>query len=292
MSCPRNPPLNTMMKPDLHTHSTYSDGVLSPALLVERAASMGVTVMAITDHDTFEGVDTLKGIGTAIPVIPGVELSLRDMHGLHLLGYGLTAAPELRRTVADLAAKRLTRAQTMVSRLASLGMPLDWTAMTDGYSGTLGRAHIAQALVEQGYVPTLQEAFDKYLGEGKPAYAAGQRLSMAEALPLMRRSGFVPVLAHPALLGKDDLILRTLLAHWQTQGLMGVEVYHPTLLGRTAPLERMVRSMGLLVCGGSDFHKDGDGHGAPGCICNEWTDAHQDMERLMDALQKDKLAEM
>lgn len=281
-----------MMKPDLHMHSTYSDGVLTPQQLVERAASMGVTAMAITDHDTFAGVDTLQGASTAIPVIPGVELSLKDMHGLHLLGYGLTAAPELRRTVADLAAKRLTRAQTMVSRLASMGMPLNWHAMTAGYSGTLGRAHIARALLEQGYVLSLQEAFDKYLGEGKPAYAAGERLSMAEALPLMRRSGFVPVLAHPALLGKDDLTLRTLIAHWQTQGLMGVEVYHPTLLNRTAPLERMVRSMGLLVTGGSDFHKDGDGHGAPGCICQEWTDAPQDMERLMDALQKEKFAEM
>ncbi|MBQ7845344.1 MAG: PHP domain-containing protein [Clostridia bacterium] len=280
------------MRPDLHMHSTYSDGVLAPALLVERAASTGVTAMAITDHDTFEGVDTLQGVSTAIPVIPGVELSLKDMHGLHLLGYGLTAAPELRRTVADLAAKRLTRAQTMVSRLASMGMPLNWHAMTAGYSGTLGRAHIARALLEQGYVLSLQEAFDKYLGEGKPAYAAGERLSMAEALPLMRRSGFVPVLAHPALLGKDDLTLRTLIAHWQSQGLMGVEVYHPTLLGRTAALERMVRSMGLLVTGGSDFHKDGDGHGAPGCICQEWAEAPQDMARLMDALQKEKFAQM
>ena len=284
--------MNTMMKPDLHMHSTYSDGVLTPAQLVERAASTGVTAMAITDHDTFAGIDTLQGVSTAIPVIPGVELSLKDMHGLHLLGYGLAAAPELRRIVADLAAKRLTRAQTMVSRLASMGMPLNWHAMTSGYSGTLGRAHIARALLEQGYVISLQEAFDKYLGEGKPAYAAGERLSMAEALPLMRRSGFVPVLAHPALLCKDDLTLRTLIAHWQTQGLMGVEVYHPTLLGRTAALEHMVRSMGLLVTGGSDFHKDGDGHGAPGCICPEWANAQQDMDRLMDALQKEKFAEM
>ena len=284
--------MTTMMKPDLHMHSTYSDGVLTPAQLVERAASTGVTAMAITDHDTFAGIDTLQGVSTAIPVIPGVELSLKDMHGLHLLGYGLAAAPELRRTVADLAAKRLTRAQTMVSRLASMGMPLNWHAMTSGYSGTLGRAHIARALLEQGYVISLQEAFDKYLGEGKPAYAAGERLSMAEALPLMRRSGFVPVLAHPALLCKDDLTLRTLIAHWQTQGLMGVEVYHPTLLGRTAALEHMVRSMGLLVTGGSDFHKDGDGHGAPGCICPEWANAQQDMDRLMDALQKEKFAEI
>lgn len=273
-------------------HSTYSDGVMTPELLVERAASLGVTAMAITDHDTFAGVDALRGKTTPIPVIPGVELSLKDMHGLHLLGYGLTEAQELRCTVAELSRKRLTRAQTMVSRLADMGMPLDWNAMTAGYSGTLGRAHVARALLDQGYVDTVQEAFEKYLGEGRPAYVAGERLSMAEALPLMRRCGFVPVLAHPALLGKDDLTLRTLIGHWQARGLMGVEVYHPTLLGRTAGLERMVRNMGLLVTGGSDFHKEGDSHGVPGCICAEWTEAQRDMERLMDVLNKENFAEM
>ena len=91
-----------MIKPDLHMHSTFSDGVLSPSLLVEKAVSMGVTVMAVTDHDTFEGCDILQGMNTSIPVIPGVELSLRDMPGLHLLGYGLTAAPTLRGRVAEL----------------------------------------------------------------------------------------------------------------------------------------------------------------------------------------------
>lgn len=117
------------IRPDLHMHSTFSDGVLTPQLLVEKAASMGVTAMALTDHDSFEGSDVLRKTYTAIPVIPGVELSLRDMSSLHLLGYGVTDAPELRERVAALAHMRQKRAREMVARLEQLGMPLDWDAI-------------------------------------------------------------------------------------------------------------------------------------------------------------------
>ena len=110
---------------------------------------------------------------------------------------------------------------------------------------------------------------------------------MAEALPLMRQSGFVPVLAHPMLLEKDEITLRTLLAHWKDQGLMGVEVYHPSSLGRTERLERMARRMNLLVTGGSDFHKEGDSHGMPGCIHPAWSRAGDDMRRLMIGIEKE-----
>lgn len=273
-------------------HSTFSDGVLTPPQLVEKAAATGVTIMAITDHDTFAGVDTLQGVQTPIPVIPGVELSLRDMHGLHLLGYGESQAEELRDTVADLARKRVQRAEEMVQRLARLGMPLDWQAMTRGYSGTVGRAHVARAMLAQGYVSSMREAFDRYIGEGKPAYVEGQRLSMAEALPLMRRCGFVPVLAHPAQLNKDEHTLRTLLVHWQSQGLMGVEAYHPCQAGVEARFDHMARSLGLMVTGGSDYHKDGDNHGAPGSTAAAWLHAQQDVERLMEAMGQKSFSAM
>jgi len=268
-------------------HSTFSDGVLSPMELVEKAAGLGVGVMAITDHDTFEGIDSLRGTETPIPVITGVELSLNDMKGLHLLGYGRSAALPLRQKVAELAEKRIVRAKTMVQRLADMGMPIDWEAMTRGYRGTVGRAHIGRALVAGGYAQSMQDAIDRFIGEGKPAYVAGERLSMAEALPLMRQSGFVPVLAHPMLLDKVEITLRTLLTHWKAQGLMGVEVYHPSSLGRTERLERMAMSMGLLVTGGSDFHKEGDSHGTPGCICSAWQRADEDVQRLMETLDKE-----
>lgn len=266
-------------------HSTFSDGVLPPALLVEKAVSMGVTVMAVTDHDTFEGCDSLQGTNTPIPVLPGVELSLRDMPGLHLLGYGLTAAPRLRGRVAELARMRVGRAEAMVRRLRDMGIDLDWKRMTAACRGTVGRAHVARALVAEGHVATMQEAFERYLGEGKPAYVPGERMSMAEALPLLRGEGFVPVLAHPALLGKNDMTLRQLLETWVDRGLMGVEVYHPSLIGREAVLERMARSMGLLVTGGSDYHQDGDSHGQIGATAVGWQHAEEDVAALWKAMR-------
>lgn len=275
-----------MIRPDLHMHSTFSDGVLSPKDVVEKAASMGVTVMAITDHDTLEGVDSLRGEETPIPVLPGVELSLRDMPSLHLLGYGFAPANALREKVAQLAHKRVQRAEAMVTLLEDLGMPLDWAQITQGYQGTVGRAHIARAMMRKAYVSTMTEAFDKYLGEGKPAYVAGERLSMGEALPLMRQSGFVPVLAHPALLNLDELSLRPLLCAWKEQGLMGVEVYHPAQMHRCAQFDSMARSLGLLVTGGSDFHKCGDHHGSPGAVCGKWPCAQQDVAALIAAMNE------
>ena len=273
-----------MTRPDLHLHTSFSDGVLTPTQLVEKTASQGVSVMAVTDHDTFQGADSLRGMALPIPVIPGIELSLRGMRNLHLLGYGTGEARELRETVADLARKRETRAGRMLEKLAGLGMPLPAEGLT--HEGTVGRMHIARAMVAAGYVATIQEAFDRYLGDGCPAYVPGERLSMEEALPLMRRSGFVPVLAHPTLLGLDDMTLRTLLASWQKQGLMGVEVYHPSRAGRGVDaLTRMARRMGLLVTGGSDFHQEGDSHGLPGCTADAWLDADRDVQALLRAMQ-------
>ena len=274
------------MKPDLHMHTTASDGVLSPRALVEFAASQGVTLMAVTDHDTFAGADSLRGEATPIPVITGVELSLADMKGLHLLGYGMTDAPELRQIVRELADKRLTRAERMVEKLAQLGFPLDYGALRAACAGTVGRMHIVRAMLAKGYIRTAEEAFERYLGEGKPAYVAGERLTMAQALPLMRRNGFVPVLAHPAELEKDDMTLRMLLEAWQRQGLMGVEVYHPSQEAHGfAQLDAMVRRMGLLVTGGSDYHCDDNRHGQPGCMARHWRNASADAEALLAAMK-------
>ena len=275
------------MKPDLHMHTTASDGVLSPKALVELAAQRGVTLMAVTDHDTFDGADSLRGMDTPIPVLTGVELSMADMKGLHLLGYGLSDAPELRQVVRDLAEKRLTRAARMVEKLEAMGCPLDYGALCASCGGSVGRPHIARAMVEKGYVATTEEAFDRYIGEGCPAYVAGERLTMAQALPLMHRNGFVPVLAHPAELNKDDMTLRMLLEAWQKQGLMGVEVYHPSQEKHGfAPLDAMVRRMGFLVTGGSDYHCDDLRHGQPGCTASHWRSAETDVAALLAAMQQ------
>ena len=275
------------MKPDLHMHTTASDGVLSPRELVDFAASRGVTIMAITDHDTFDGADSLRGADTPIPVITGVELSMKDMKGLHLLGYGMTDAPELRRVVRELADKRLTRAERIVEKLEHMGFPLDYAAIREKCGGTVGRLHIARAMVEKGYVRNTEAAFDKYIGEGREGYVPNESLTMAEALPLLRRNGFVPVLAHPAELEQKDETTRMLIEAWQKQGLMGVEVYHPSWQKRGYPqLDALVRRMGLLVTGGSDYHCDDNRHGQPGSTCLRWTEAEKDVAALLRAMEE------
>lgn len=275
------------MKPDFHMHTTFSDGVLPPGDLVQFAVSRGVTLMAVTDHDTFDGADCLRGMETPIPVLTGIELSMADMHGLHLLGYGAGEASELRCVVSSLAEKRRTRAQRMVEKLTELGMPLDYDALCAECGTSIGRPHIARAMVRMGYVQDTLESFDRWIGDDGPAYVPNERLTMAQALPMLRRNGFVPVLAHPAELEKDDMTLRMLLECWRKQGLQGVEVYHPSWECRGyALLDAMVRRMGFLVTGGSDYHCDDNRHGQPGCTAGAWRNAEQDVEALLEAVRK------
>lgn len=278
--------MNKTMMPDLHMHTTSSDGVLSPRELVQLAAEGGVTLMAITDHDSLDGADSLRGVQTEIPVLTGTELSLRDMHGLHLLGYGSAEAAEMRAVIRDLADKRLNRARLMVEKLTALGMPIDYDALCAHCGGSVGRMHIAREMLARGYVRHMQQAFDRWIGEDGPAYVSGERLSMAEALPLMRRNGFVPVLAHPAELDVSAPALVTLLEKWQTQGLQGVEVYHPSQKKHGFDrLDALARRMGLLVTGGSDFHALGDQkHGSPGCTAPHWRRAAEDADALLAAM--------
>ena len=274
------------MKPDLHMHTTASDGMLSPRELVDFAVSRGVTIMAITDHDTLDGADSLRGVDTPIPVITGVELSMKDMQGLHLLGYGLTDAPELHKVVRELAQKRLTRAERMVDKLNAMGFQIDYAALRQKCDGSVGRPHIARAMVEKGYVRNTEQAFERYIGEGREAYIPNASLTMQEALPLLRRNGFVPVLAHPAELEQKDETTRLLIEAWQKQGLMGVEVYHPSWLKRGYPqLDAQVRRMGLLVTGGSDYHCNDNYHGQPGITCPYWHNAEEDVQMLLKAME-------
>ena len=257
------------MKPDLHTHTTASDGLLTPAELVALADKHRVTLLAVTDHDTFGGA-ALLGKPTPMPILQGVELSLRDMPGLHLLGYGRGTDTPLHRTVRALSQMRLGRARQMVEKLNALGYPLDYDEIACEAKGSVGRPHIARAMVSHGYVVDTREAFDRFL---------------AEALPLMRKSGFVPVLAHPMELEKTGALLRHLLGVWQEQGLRGVEVYHPSA-GRATPLlDLTARRMGFLVTGGSDFHGDGDRHGMVGCTAPMWARVADDVEKLLQAVE-------
>ncbi|MBR3493998.1 MAG: PHP domain-containing protein [Clostridia bacterium] len=275
-------------KPDLHVHSRHSDGKASIPELVRRAQALGITHLAVTDHDTLAGSDELMALGGAMRVFRGAELSLRDLPGLHLLVYGQTPGSGIREQLRILAGRRENRARAILAKLDDLSMPLQWEELPVGESGVVGRPHIARAMVRRGYVTSVQEAFDRFLGEGKPACVQPERLSIAEALSLARADGWIPVLAHPRELELPDEQLACLVEHWQRQGLRGLEVWHPSAAAEGfAPLERLARRLGLLVTGGSDDHQsDSLRHVSLGCMADAWTSAEKDIRALESALQE------
>ena len=272
------------MTADLHLHTTASDGALSPLEAARLAALRGMELIAVTDHDAVEGADALTQTnGLPLRVLSGVELSISDMRGLHLLGYGrLEADAPLRKQLTSLRRARVTRMAQMIDKLRALGVSVDTEALS-GLHGAVGRPHLARLLVQQGFAADMKDAFTRYLAEGRPAYVASARLNMAQALELMAQSGMVSVLAHPARLEIEAQQLPTLLEKWQGMGLMGDEVYHPAQASRGfAALDRLARSRGLLVTGGSDFHAPGtDGHGMIGETAGKWPRMNEDVQALL-----------
>lgn len=238
---------------ELHAHTTYSDGILTPEQLVRRAAKAGVKALAITDHDTLQGWD--QAIAAAsnydLEIVPGVELStVHNGRSLHILGY----YPRRELIEPPLAARlagRKRRAQQMVSNLASLGYPLELDVLDSNMA--LGRPHIAQAMVKAGYVASNQEAFARFLGEEHPVYVHYEKFTIQEGIALIRDCGGVPVWAHPYLFrgGKVEDVLLELLA----AGLMGIEVYHPHHgNNKVHRLEELCQQYDLLMTGGTDYH--------------------------------------
>lgn len=249
------------MPVDLHTHSTASDGSDRPAELVERAASLGLEAIALTDHDTQQGVAAAQTEAerTGIELIPGVELSLAwDKGGMHLIVLWLAPEPgPLQDRLSGLQESRHGRNALIVGRLQRLGLDITLTeveAIAGG--GSVGRPHIAAVLVGKGYVADIQTAFEQYLGGGRPAYLGRDRLSPAEAIGLATESGAVAVLAHPHTLGVDNRFeMAKLMEELVDAGLIGIETHYGTYLdeGR-AGMEAMARRFGLVPSGGSDFH--------------------------------------
>lgn len=238
---------------ELHTHTTYSDGILTPQQLVDRAARAGVKALAITDHDTLHGWSEAIAAAKSydLEIVPGVELStVHNGRSLHILGYyprrELLEAP-----LAERLAGRKRRAKQMVANLAEMGYPLQ----LDGLDGNmaLGRPHIASAMVKAGYVSSPQSAFEQFLAEERPAYVHYEKFSIEEGIGLIRNCGGVPVWAHPYLFrgGKVDEVLPELVA----AGLMGVEVYHPHHgNNKVNRLKELCRKYDLLMTGGTDYH--------------------------------------
>jgi predicted metal-dependent phosphoesterase TrpH len=245
------------MRVDLHLHTTASDGQYAPSALVSLARQHGLEVIAVTDHDTTDGVieaqEAASRMGSPL-VIPGIELSAEDTAGdVHVLGYHIDLKVlAFQERIAYFRDERYSRGQRIIERLAGLGMPLDWNrvlAIADG--GSIGRPHVARAMVEARYVESVREAFDRFLYNGGPAYVARPRLSPEEAVELIHSAAGVAVLAHPALLPDYAAILQRLIL----VGLDGVEVVHPANPENLRlNLRALAQQHTLIMTGGTDFH--------------------------------------
>ena len=244
---------------DLHAHTTASDGTLAPADVVARAARRGVTTLAITDHDTLgglvEAIDTGRRIG--VEVIAGIELSVRAPQGqLHIVGYLPGAElPVLTDLLETLRRARLERAAEIATRLAELGAPIDIEDVRARARGSVGRPHLADALVAAGYASDRADAFTRYLADDAPAFVPHELLTPATALDAVAGAGGVAALAHPGTLRLGMRGLEAFAARLRHLGLWGIEVYR----SEHTPEQRdgyaqIARRLGLVATGGSDFH--------------------------------------
>ena len=238
---------------DLHVHSTASDGELTPAGLVRYACERGLSALALTDHDTVDGIDAAidAARGTALEIVPGVELSCDvPQNEVHVLGYFVDwHDPSFEGMLVKFRDGRYGRAEKMVKKLTALGAPISFERVKQiAGDASLGRPHVAQALVEAGHVATISGAFDRYIGRTGPAYVERFRLAPEDAVALVLRAGGVPVLAHP----RD-------VTHWIEPlvkvGLIGLEAQYGAYDQMTRDdLVRWAKQYDLLVTGGSDFH--------------------------------------
>lgn len=244
-----------MTRIDLHSHSLHSDGQHPPRALVPMALEAGVSVLALTDHDAISGLPELHeaAAGTGLTIVDGVELSASaGANDIHILGYLFEPThPPFVEALERFRGGRRTRAERIVAKLNELGVEI---ALSDverhAAGGSLGRPHVAHALLEMGYVETFDEAFQRYLGHRAPAYVAKPQLEPEEAVRLIRAAGGVAVFAHPGTANRDDLIPRLVAA-----GLGGIEAWHPKHgAGQVAHYRRVAEQYDLVPSGGSDFH--------------------------------------
>ncbi|MEL6604320.1 MAG: PHP domain-containing protein [Cyanobacteria bacterium J06614_10] len=238
---------------ELHTHTTRSDGSLSPTELVNFAIAQGVKALAITDHDTMAGWEEAIAAAqqTDLEVIPGLELStVYNGRSMHILGY----YPEAQKLAAPLQERvegRKRRARKMADKLTALGYPITLPEMAPAMAP--GRPHIAAALKQAGHVSSHNEAFERFLKEDGPAYVPYEKFTAQQGIELLRRCGAVPVWAHPYIFRGGTV--ETILPELVDAGLMGIEVYHPThSVSQTRRLEEYCQEHGLLMTGGSDYH--------------------------------------
>ena len=255
---------------DLHLHTLASDGRLSPTELIQLVANQGLETISITDHDSTEGLAEAYEAAKKFPymrIIPGIEMSA-DIPGdeVHVLGYFLDYHDvEFQEMLTELRRGRVGRAQVMVEKLVALGKPVEWERVLHfAGDGTVGRPHIALAMVEAGYFKEPKEAFEEYLGNDGLAYYDRPKLNPTESVAMIRKVGGVPVLAHPTFMNDMEAGIASL----KKEGLVGMEVYYAQYDDDTVRhLARLAREYDLIPCGGSDYHGLGNtGELLPGTL--------------------------
>jgi 3',5'-nucleoside bisphosphate phosphatase len=246
---------------DLHLHTTASDGVRTPSDIVRYAKAKGLHAIAITDHDTIEGLEEGYSEGEKIgfEVIPGIEISAEHSPGsMHLLGYFLDIHhPLLNERLHYLQKARAERNPRIVENLNRLGVKITYDDVVKASGGgQVGRPHFAQVLMEKGYVRSFQEAFDRFLKKGAPAYVDKVRFTSAESIHFIREAGGIAVVAHPNTLGVNGFqTLEALLLRLVTEGLEGIEVYYPEHSAlEVVQYKGLAERHGLLITGGTDYH--------------------------------------
>ena len=243
---------------DLHTHSTASDGLLAPAALVRLAREQGLDVIALTDHDNVAGVAEAQAEGqrVGLTVIPGVEINTDLPEGggeAHVLGYFVECdQPAFLGTLATLRDARERRGERMVEKLRAQGLDISWERVRELAQGSVGRPHVAEALIERGYANNIVDAFDRWLGRGRPGYVPRLKLSPEDAVRFIRSAYGVPALAHPADIPHlEDKLLPSLVS----AGLLGLECYYGEYAAATVRhLADLAAAHSLIATGGSDYH--------------------------------------
>ena len=265
---------------DLHTHSLHSDGTHTPTMIVERALTKGLSALALTDHDSVDGLDEARARadGTGLEIVAGVELSAHDGSAeVHVLGLFVDDHDaEFRQSLVSFREQRLLRAHAILERLEELGFDLSWDDVLErAQGGSIGRPHIAEAMVAAGYVASIDEAFRRYLGSKCPAHVARKTLTPRGAIELVRRAGGVAAIAHPATMQRDSLI-----PELARQGLLAIEVAHPRHdENDRRRYTRLCERYGLIATGGSDTHGARTGYSQVG----DTTVSSAIVERLREA---------
>ncbi len=249
---------------DLHTHSTFSDGTFTPAELISSAQAIGLSAIALTDHDTVAGVPVLQAAAkkSNVEVVPGVEISvdvkLPNKGHMHILGLLIDPShAELKQTLTFLARERALRGERIVENLQRLGMEVSQQELQEmAGEGAVGRPHVARILLQKGYVRDIQEAFDRFLGKGCPGYVDKKKLDEAGAIRLIHNAGGLAILAHPQYMNFSAFAeTREKILQLKMLGLDGVEVFYSGMPGDfQKALQSLAIEENLAISGGSDFH--------------------------------------